>query len=214
MKKILKRTAALLAVVLLMSLAACGLMYEEPTPAPLPTINIQVIDPSDEPTPTAEPAPEQPGTDDPAPEDEPLPTPIPTPAQTAEPTPEPTPALDRDGYYYDVESVVLYLDTYGELPPNYITKDDARDLGWEGGTPEKYRAGSAIGGDHFGNFEGLLPKASGRSYTECDIDTNGKSSRGAKRLIFSNDGLYFYTDDHYESFTELYVTGEGTVEWK
>ena len=209
MRKLLKLTAALLAVLMLLSLAACGLEYGEPTPAPLPTVNIQVIDPSDEPIPTAEP-----GTVDPVPEDEPLPTPIPTPAQTAEPTPGPAPALDRDGYYYDVESVVLYLDSYGELPPNYITKADARKLGWEGGTPEKFCAGSAIGGDSFGNLEGLLPKAGGRTYTECDIDTEGESSRGAKRLVFSNDGLYFYTDDHYESFTELYVTAEGTIEWK
>ena len=108
----------------------------------------------------------------------------------------------------------LYLDAFGKLPDNYITKKEATSLGWQGGTPERYLEGSAIGGDYFGNYEGLLPKAKGRKYTECDIDTDGASSRGAKRLIFSSDGLYFYTDDHYESFTEVYVTGEGTVEWK
>ena len=109
-------------------------------------------------------------------------------------------------YYYDLEHVVLYLDRYGVLPDNYITKDEARALGWEGGSVENYLDGTAIGGDRFGNREGLLPEAAGRSYTECDIDTDGQSSRGAKRLVFSNDGLYFYTEDHYETFDELVVT--------
>ena len=69
---------------------------------------------------------------------------------------------------------------------------------------EKYSPGMAIGGGRFGNYEGLLPEADGRSYTECDIDTNGASSRGAKRIVFSNDGLIYYTEDHYESFELLY----------
>ena len=59
-------------------------------------------------------------------------------------------------------------------------------------------------GDYFGNYEGLLPEKKGRKYTECDIDTLGAKSRGAKRIIFSNDGLIYYTDDHYESFELLY----------
>ncbi len=69
---------------------------------------------------------------------------------------------------------------------------------------QKYIKGAAIGGDRFGNNEGQLPKKIGRQYYECDIDTNGKSSRGAKRIIYSNDGLIYYTEDHYESFTLLY----------
>ena len=77
-------------------------------------------------------------------------------------------------------------------------------LGWTGGTVENYKEGAAIGGDKFGNREGLLPKKSGRQYYECDIDTKGKGSRGAKRIVFSNDGLIYYTDNHYESFTLLY----------
>ena len=147
----------------------------------------------------------------------------PIPPAAAEPTESPEPAElieeaapelpDRDGYYYDAEGVVLYLDAYGELPGNYITKAEARALGWEGGSVERYREGAAIGGDSFGNREGLLPRADGRSYTECDLNTLGESSRGAERLIFSNDGLYFYTGDHYEHFTELTVTAEGEVLW-
>ena len=120
--------------------------------------------------------------------------------------------VDEHGYYYDAEHVVLYLDVYGHLPENYITKSDARALGWEGGSVEAYQEGAAIGGDRFGNREGLLPEEPGRTYTECDINTLGADSRGAERLIFSNDRLYFYTSDHYASFTELTVDG-GTVVW-
>lgn len=112
--------------------------------------------------------------------------------------------LDPDGWYYSAEDVALYLVTYGELPGNFITKNEARDLGWEGGSVQKYLEGAAIGGDKFGNREGVLPKADGRQYYECDIDTDGESSRGAKRLVYSNDGLIYYTEDHYESFILLY----------
>lgn len=112
--------------------------------------------------------------------------------------------IDEDGWYYSAEEVALYLYTYGHLPENFITKEEARDLGWEGGSVEKYAPGCAIGGDKFGNREGLLPKADGRQYYECDIDTNGQNSRGAKRIVYSNDGLIYYTDDHYETFTQLY----------
>ena len=124
-------------------------------------------------------------------------------------------ALPKRGEnYYDVENVALYLKLYGALPPNYITKNEARDLGWAGGTVEKYNAGAAIGGDRFSNREGLLPEAAGRVYTECDIATNGTQSRGAQRLVFSNDGLYFFSDDHYESFRELTITENNEVIWK
>lgn len=112
--------------------------------------------------------------------------------------------LDEDGWYYSAEDVALYLITYGCLPENFITKNEARELGWEGGSVEEYAPGYAIGGDKFGNREGLLPKESGRQYYECDIDTNGRDSRGAKRIVYSNDGLIYYTEDHYESFTLLW----------
>ena len=117
---------------------------------------------------------------------------------------EPGSLLDPYGWYYAAEDVALFLVTYGELPCNFITKNEARDLGWEGGSVEKYLEGAAIGGDKFGNREGILPKADGRQYYECDIDTDGQNSRGAKRLVYSNDGLIYYTEDHYESFILLY----------
>ena len=113
-------------------------------------------------------------------------------------------AIDEDGTYNSVEDVSLYLHTYGHLPDNYITKSEARNLGWTGGSVEQVAPGCAIGGDRFGNREGILPAAQGRSYYECDIGTIGESSRGAKRLVYSDDGLIYYTEDHYETFTLLY----------
>ena len=111
-------------------------------------------------------------------------------------------AIAFEGTYTSKEDVALYLYTYGCLPENFITKAEARELGWEGGGLEDYAPGMCIGGDHFGNYEGLLPED--RDYTECDIDTLGKDSRGAKRIVFSEDGLIYYTEDHYESFELLY----------
>ena len=117
---------------------------------------------------------------------------------------ESKPAIDEDGWYDSKDEVALYIHTYGHLPGNYITKKEAQKLGWPGGSLEPYAPGKSIGGDHFGNYEGLLPKVKGSSYRECDIGTAGRKSRGAKRIIFSDDGRIYYTDDHYESFTQLY----------
>lgn len=116
------------------------------------------------------------------------------------------PRIREDGQYSSKDDVALYIHTYGKLPSNFIKKADAEKLGWTGGSLDRYAKGKAIGGDYFGNMEKLLPTKKGRSYTECDIDTVGKSSRGTKRIVFSNDGLIYYTDDHYESFTLLYGT--------
>lgn len=114
-------------------------------------------------------------------------------------------SVDEDGWYDSKEEVALYIHLYGELPDNYVTKDEAEDAGWSGGNVERWTGeGTAIGGSYFSNYEGLLPKEKGRTYTECDIDTVGGNSRGAKRIVFSNDGLIYYTDDHYESFELLY----------
>ena len=112
--------------------------------------------------------------------------------------------IDEDGWYYSKDEVALYIHTYGRLPDNFVSKGEAEKAGWSGGSVEKYIPGAAIGGSRFGNYEGLLPSAKGRTWTECDINTNGKSSRGAERIVFSNDGLIYYTSDHYESFELLY----------
>ena len=113
-------------------------------------------------------------------------------------------ALDEGGEYTSAEDVALYLHLYAHLPQNFITKKDGRALGWNGGGLDDYADGKCIGGDRFGNYEGLLPDAPGREYHECDIDTLHAASRGAKRIVYSNDGLIYYTEDHYESFILLY----------
>lgn len=111
--------------------------------------------------------------------------------------------LAPDGSFSTKDDVALYIHTYGCLPPNFITKEEARDLGWEGGGLDDYAYGMCIGGDRFGNYEGLLPEE--YDYLECDIDTLGAEKRGAKRLVFSEDcQLIYYTEDHYESFELLY----------
>ena len=124
-------------------------------------------------------------------------------APDAPDAPSPAP-ISEDGTYTAAEDVALYLHLYGHLPENFITKKDARALGWSGGGLDGYADGKCIGGDRFGNYEGLLPDAPGREYRECDIGTLHAASRGAKRLVYSNDGLIYYTEDHYESFTLLY----------
>lgn len=115
---------------------------------------------------------------------------------------EQLPLIDENGSYTSKDDVALYIHTYGHLPNNFITKNEARELGWEGGSVEDYAPGCSIGGDRFGNYEGILPE--GKKYTECDIDTLGRSSRGSRRIVFSNDGCIYYTDDHYETFELLY----------
>ena len=112
--------------------------------------------------------------------------------------------IDRNGSYTSKDDVALYIHTYGELPQNFITKKEAERLGWDGGSLERYAPGKSIGGSYFGNYEGKLQKQKGRTYYECDIDTKGKRSRGPKRIVYSNDGLIYYTPDHYETFELLY----------
>ena len=130
------------------------------------------------------------------------------PAETVEesdPVGEPEEALlDENGSYTTKEDVAAYLLQYGKLPANFVTKKEAQAAGWEGGSLEAVLPGKCIGGDRFGNYEGLLPSAKGRTWTECDLNTLGKRSRGPERLVFSNDGLIYYTGDHYKSFERLY----------
>ncbi|MBP3912836.1 MAG: ribonuclease [Lachnospiraceae bacterium] len=115
--------------------------------------------------------------------------------------------VEEDGEYTSKDEVALYIHLYGHLPSNYITKKEAQDLGWSGGYLWDYAPGKSIGGSRFGNYEGNLPDAKGRKYFECDIDYSGKK-RGAKRIVYSNDGLIYYTEDHYETFEKLYEAEE------
>jgi len=122
-------------------------------------------------------------------------------------TPETSDAIDESGSYTSKDDVALYLYTYGRLPSNFITKKKARELGWTSGGLDDYLYGGCIGGDRFGNYEENLPEAAGRTYYECDIDTMHKKSRGAKRIVYSSDGLIYYTEDHYTTFELLYGSG-------
>lgn len=111
--------------------------------------------------------------------------------------------IEQDGWYYTTEDVALYLHTYGELPENFITKKEAQSMGWDNkkGNLWDVADGMCIGGDHFGNYEGLLPEED--EYTECDVNYEG-GYRGSERIIFSDDGDIYYTGDHYASFEQLY----------
>lgn len=113
--------------------------------------------------------------------------------------------IREDGSYTSRDEVALYLHTYGKLPKNFISKKDAEEQGFRFGEGDFGEAfpGMSVGGSRFGNYEGQLPEKSGRRYYECDIDYQG-GRRNAKRIVYSNDGLIFYTDDHYKSFTQLY----------
>ena len=114
-------------------------------------------------------------------------------------------SVTEDGTYSSKDEVAAYIHQFGHLPSNYITKNEAKKLGWisSEGNLWDVAPGKSIGGDYFGNYEGILPEAKGREYRECDIDFSG-SRRNAKRIIFSNDGLIYYTEDHYNTFEQLY----------
>lgn len=112
--------------------------------------------------------------------------------------------ISEDKAYTDKEHVAAYINEFAKLPHNYITKNEAKKLGWQtNGTLDKVAPGKSIGGDRYGNYEKKLPDKNGRSWKECDIDYV-KGNRNGKRIVFSNDGLIYYTGDHYNNFTKLY----------
>ncbi len=121
------------------------------------------------------------------------------------PAEEETAVIDENDTYTSKEEVAAYIHEYGHLPSNFITKKEAKKLGWVSseGNLDEVAPGMSIGGDYFGNYEGNLPEAKGRDYYECDIDFDG-TYRNAKRIVFSDDGLIYYTEDHYETFELLY----------
>lgn len=120
-----------------------------------------------------------------------------------EPEDEPT------GPITDPQGIADYIFKYGKLPDNFITKKEAQALGWD--SSYNYvgdvAPGKSIGGDRFGNYEGLLPSKKGRTWYEADCYYEGKK-RNAYRILFSNDGLVYYTDDHYETFTQMFPSDQ------
>lgn len=203
MKKPSKLLTLLLAVILIA--AAVSFFTGKDTGAVINTAANIAEAVINETTPTAEPDKTQMPEETPSPTVVPEEAPAPTeePAEVSEDEPEDA-VIDEHGTYTTKDDVALYIHTYGRLPENFVTKKEAEAAGWTGGSLEKYLPGKCIGGSYFGNHEGILPKAKGRKWTECDINTLGKSSRGAERIVFSNDGLIYYTNDHYESFEQLY----------
>ena len=114
-------------------------------------------------------------------------------------------SVTEDGSYTSKDEVALYIHTYGKLPGNFISKTKAKKAGWnpDEGNLQEVCPGKSIGGSVFYNDDGKLPEANGRTWHECDINYEG-GYRGAERIVFSNDGLVFYTADHYETFEQLY----------
>lgn len=117
--------------------------------------------------------------------------------------------VEKNGRYSTMEEVAVYLATFDQLPGNFITKNKAQDRGWDNreGNLDEVAPGCSIGGDRFGNYEGQLPDKKGRKWTECDINFDG-GYRGAERIVFSSDGLIYYTNDHYNTFTQIEVSFE------
>lgn len=111
----------------------------------------------------------------------------------------------ESGYYTSKDDVSMYLKTFNQLPNNFITKDEAEALGWDSDKGNLWDVSDkkSIGGDRFYNREGLLPNENGILYYECDIDYAG-GYRNAQRIVYSNEGYIYYTDDHYISFELIF----------
>lgn len=136
--------------------------------------------------------------------DSPTSAPTATPVRTEKPTTAP-----KQTAITAPQDIADYIFAHGTLPDNFLTKNEARQLGWD--SSKNYVSdvapGYSIGGDRFGNYEGLLPDASGRKWYEADANyTSGP--RGAERILYSSDGLVYYTNDHYQTFTEMHPSGK------
>ena len=186
----------------------------EPTPAP---------DPEPEPTPTPDPEPEPATT----PEVDPEPTSDPSPSNDTyelvfypaqegvdpddvyvygEPVGVPSSVtVKKGGEYTSMEEVALYIHTYGTVPPNFVSKTKARNAGWEASEGNLWEVlpGMSIGGGGWHNDEEVMPGEYYDQWYECDINYAG-GYRGAERLVYSDNGMIFYTPDHYESYCRIF----------
>lgn len=137
-----------------------------------------------------------------------LPTATIAAALTDSPTSAPTQAPQQTAITAP-QDIADYIFAHGTLPDNFLTKNEARQLGWD--SSKNYVSdvapGYSIGGDKFGNYEGLLPDASGRKWYEADANYTA-GPRGAERILYSSDGLVYYTSDHYQTFTEMHPSGK------
>lgn len=136
--------------------------------------------------------------------DSPTSAPTATPVRTEKPT-----AAPKQTAITAPQDIADYIFAHGTLPDNFLTKNEARQLGWD--SSKNYVSdvapGYSIGGDKFGNYEGLLPDASGRKWYEADANYTA-GPRGAERILYSSDGLVYYTNDHYQTFMEMHPSGK------
>ncbi len=126
---------------------------------------------------------------------------------------EPASELEAQAVALGIRDVPAFVETVrsvcssGRLPERYLTKAEARALGWRpGGDLCRLAPGRMLGGDRFYNRERLLPDRPGRIWWTADIDARC-GERGPRRLVFSNDGLVYVTLDHYRSFIRLPCPG-------
>ncbi len=116
------------------------------------------------------------------------------------------------GHSLDTQKVPLttfhevadYVKKHNRLPDNFITKKEAKKLGWNPARGNLWDVAPAksIGGDRFLNREKNLPDKRGRIWYEADINYKG-GKRGKDRIIFSSDGLIYKTEDHYRTFKRM-----------
>lgn len=113
--------------------------------------------------------------------------------------------VEENGWYTSKDDVALYIHEYGHLPSNFISKTKAKKAGWESslGNLDEVCPGMSIGGGRYYNDDEALPESPGRTWKECDINYSG-GFRNAERIVFSNDGLIYYTPDHYKTFYQLF----------
>lgn len=114
--------------------------------------------------------------------------------------------VDENNEYNDYLSVIAYIYYFKKLPNNYLTKSQAKKLGWKGSGnvwANDSLKGKNIGGDTFNNYEQILPIANDNTYIELDVNcSNG--SRGKYRIVYNRYTFdIYYTDDHYNSFTYM-----------
>ena len=138
--------------------------------------------------------------------------------------------LETDGHTYDLEGtkslltifvlnkveegkeynnhldVIAYIYYYHKLPKNYLTKSQAKSLGWKGSGNlwvNETLQGKNIGGDTFNNREQRLPITDSNTYIEVDVNNNG-GTRGTYRIVYNRYTFdIYYTDDHYATFTYM-----------
>ena len=202
-KKAMKKWSLLIwTICLLVSIAGCQAPSRDSAETPAPSLSVPAAAnpaPQSQPDQAAPTRPSMPG------DEAEKPAPTAAPAQATKETASPKVIVYRGQSYSTRDEVAAYINQYHVLPPNYITKSEAQKLGWDSSKGNLWQVSSqkSIGGDRFGNLEGLLPKAAGRQYYECDINYQG-GFRGAERIVYSTDGLIFYTADHYKTFRKLY----------